>query len=185
MLRFAYPGDATRGAELAAPLRGLAPVFVDDLGAIRAVDMDRIHNDPTDPMPVWVAGAQLAEVEPEFATRWLERFGEGTTSPFVMAELRHGGGASRVGVAGGSSVTGRDASYTVVVGAMYPPLFETIAPAAFGDAMRAMEPWLLPVANVNLLGENSVSQPWTPDVQDRLDTVRNRYDPEGVLTLRW
>jgi hypothetical protein len=185
MLRFAYPGEAARGEALAAPLRALAPIFVDDLGEIRAMEMDRIHNDPTDPIPIWIAGAQLGEVEPEFATRWLDRFGAGSHNPFAMAEIRHGGGAARFDVPEGSAVTGRDANFTAVLGAMYPPLFEAIAPAAFGDLMGALEPWLLPVANVNLLAENTVSRPWTPEVQARLDEVRERYDPELVFTQRW
>ena len=136
MLRFAYPGESARGEALAAPLRALAPIFVDDLGEIRAVEMDRIHNDPTDPMPIWIAGAQLGEVEPEFATRWLERFGAGSHNPFAMAEIRHGGGAARFDVPEGSAVTGRDANFTAVLGAMYPPLFEAIAPAAFSELME-------------------------------------------------
>jgi len=185
MLRFAYPGDAAQGEVLAAPLRALAPVFLDDLGEIPAVAMDRVHNDPTDPIPAWAAGAQLGEVDGTFATRWLERFGAGTANPFAMAELRHGGGAARLDVPGGSAVTGRDASFTMFLAAMYPPLFEVVAPAAFREAMEAMAPWLLPVANVNLIAENTVSTPWPPEVAARLDQIRDRYDPDGAFTLRW
>ena len=184
-LRFAFPGDAGLGAELAAPLRALAPVYVDMLGEMPASHFDRIHMDPTDPMPGWASGAQLSHADQEFANRWLARFGPGTESPFVMAELRHSGGPATREAASVDAVTGRDAEYTTFLAAFFPPLFESIAPRAAGEAFRAFQEWMLPVANVNLLGENPLVRPWTPETQARLDAVRAHYDPEAVFTVRF
>ncbi len=57
LLRFAFPGDAEVGAELAAPLRALAPVYLDMLGLMQPRQFDQIHMDPTDPMPAWGGAA--------------------------------------------------------------------------------------------------------------------------------
>ncbi|MDQ3443901.1 MAG: FAD-binding oxidoreductase [Chloroflexota bacterium] len=185
MLRFAYPGDAVRGAELAAPLRGLAPVYIDGVGDITPTQMDLIHNDPPEPLPAWGAGAQFRDAGQELADRFLERFGAGTTNPFAMAEFRHGGGAVATDVAGGSAVTGRDATYTMFLVSMFPPLFAEIAPAAAGETVTALQPWLLPETNVNFIGENTASRPWSPAVQARLDEIRGQYDPEDIFVQRW
>jgi FAD/FMN-containing dehydrogenase len=184
-LRFAYPGDEARGAELAAPLRALAPIFLDDLGLIPSSQMDRIHNDPTEPIPFWGSGAQLTHADQEFATRWLDRFGSGAHHPFAVVEIRHGGSAQAVDVPEGSAVTGRSANYTLFLAAMFPPLFAEAAPAAAAEAMDAFRPWVLPEVNVNFIEGNTVARPWSPETQARLDEVRRRYDPEGVFTLRW
>ena len=187
MLRFAYPGDAARGAELAAPLLALAPVFMDGIGDIRPTQIDLIHMDPPEPLPAWGAGAgaQFSHADGELANRFLERFGAGTTNPFAMAEFRHGGGAVATDVAGGSSVTGRDATYTMFLVSMFPPLFAEVAPAAASETLTALQGWILPETNVNFIGENTASRPWSLDVQARLDAVRGQYDPEGIFVQRW
>jgi FAD/FMN-containing dehydrogenase len=184
-LRFAYPGDEARGAELAAPLRALAPIFLDDLGLIPSSQADRIHNDPTEPIPFWGVGAQFAHADQEFATRWLDRFGAGTRNPFAVAEMRHGGGAQKIDVPEGSAVTGRAANYTLFLVSMFPPLFAEAAPAVAAEAMDAFRPWALPEVNVNFIERNATARPWSPETQARLDEVRRRYDPEGTFTLRF
>jgi FAD/FMN-containing dehydrogenase len=184
-LRFAYPGDEARGAELAAPLRALAPIFLDDLGQIPANEFGRIHNDPIDPMPMWGAGAQFTHLDQEFATRWLARFGVATDYPFAIVELRHGGGALLTDVPGGSAATGRECAYTMFLEAIEPPAFETIAPAATAEMLDAMQPWLSPEANVNFIGESAGLRAWTPETQARLDETRAAYDPERLFVHRW
>lgn len=185
MLRFAYPGDAARGEELAAPLRALAPAMMDGIRDITPTQMDLIHMDPPEPLPAWGAGAQFSHADGDLADRFLARFGAGTTNPFAMAEFRHGGGAVATDAPGGSAVTGRDAAYTMFLVSMYPPLFAEIAPAATAEAMAALDPWALPETNVNFIGENTASRPWAPVVQARLDAVRGQYDPEGIFVPRW
>ena len=58
-LRFAYPGNAVDGARLAAPLRAMAPVYLDQLGALPIADVAHIFNDPPHPVPSWVSAGSL------------------------------------------------------------------------------------------------------------------------------
>jgi hypothetical protein len=184
-IRFAYPGDAARGAELVAPLRALAPALMDTVGPLPASQIDLIHMDPTDPLPLWEAGAQYRDLEPGFADAWVERFGPGKRSPLVMVELRHGGGAQRQDVIEGSAVTGRDADYTLFMATFVPPFFAEAAPAAARDMLDATAAWRLPTMNVNLLGDNPLVAAWSPHVLARIQTARQRVDPEGIFLVRW
>lgn len=184
-LRFAYPGDAERGAALAAPLRALAPALLDTVAAMPANQIDQIHMDPTDPLPVWESGAQYGDLEPAFADAWIERFGTGKRSPLLMRELRHGGGAQRQDVIEGSAVTGRDASYTAFLASFFPPFFAEAAPAAAQEMFSATAEWMLPVMNVNLLGDNPLVSPWTPEKLSRIEAARRRVDPDGIFLVRW
>jgi hypothetical protein len=134
---------------------------------------------------VWQSGAQYGELEPAFADAWIERFGTGKRSPLLMTELRHGGGAQRREVIEGSAVTGRDASYTMFLASFFPPFFAEAAPAAARDMLDATADWMLPVMNVNLLGDNPLASPWSPEKLARIQAARRRVDPDGIFVLRW
>jgi hypothetical protein len=180
-LRFAYPGDIERGAELAAPLRALAPALHDDIGPLPTDQLDRIHNDPTFPMAAWEAGGQLRELDDAFVDTWLERFGAGRTPPMQVFEIRHSGGAQRIQPAGGDAVANREADFTMNTICIAPPLFAGIAPAFARDLFEAIGAWTLPVANVNFVGNNPFATPWDSAVRARLDAVRATIDPDGIF----
>jgi hypothetical protein len=103
-VRFAYPGSSEEGERLARPLRSLAPVYLDDLRELAAVDVHKICNDPRDPMPSSVVAFWVGAIDQDFVTRWLAEL-DGD-SPFGVAEIRHLGAATRVDVSGGSAVGG-------------------------------------------------------------------------------
>lgn len=184
-LRFAYPGNLDRGAELAAPLRALAPVLMDMLGPLPISQIDRIHMDPTDPMPTWESGAQYGALDAGFADAWIERFGSGKRSPLIMTELRHGGGAQRQDVIEGSAVTGRNAQYTMFLATFIEPFFAEVAPTAARDMLEATAEWRLPNMNVNLLGYNPLVSPWSPTKLARIEAARQRVDPAEIFLVRW
>lgn len=183
-LRFAYPGTTARGAELTAPLRALAPALSDEIGPLAADQLDRIHNDPTTAMAAWEAGAQLRELDGAFADAWLAHFGAGVQSPLGIVELRHNGGRQRVAPPGGDAVEDRQASFTLHMICVAPPLF-TQAPDAARAVLQDMSAWTLPVANVNFIGNNPFATPWSPAVLDRIEGARRVVDPEGVFATTW
>lgn len=183
-LRFAYPGDAERGAQLAAPLRDLAPVLHDDIGLLPVDQIDRIHNDPTTPMPAWLAGGQLGALDGTFADAWLARFGTGKQPPLQVSELRHGGAAQRHAPKGGDAVANRDAHFAMGTICVAPPLFAEVAPAYARALLESLSPWTLPVANVNFIGHNPLPSPWASDVATRLDVMRRSVDPDGILSAQ-
>jgi hypothetical protein len=182
-IRFAFPGSAAEGEQLAAPLRALAPVYLDGLGEMPSTDVAKIHNDPTEPGPGWVYGLMLHGVDQDLATVLVASAGPGTDPPYLVVELRQLGEATRRDVAGGSAVGGRDAAFTLGLVGVDPDRFEKVLPEA-GDALAdAVERWLAPQINVNFLGPSqSVAAAWSAETFARLAGVRDRYDPDQVFT---
>lgn len=187
-LRFAYPGALEEGARLAGPLRSAAPVYLDELGDLPASDVARISNDPTEPAPGWVTGMGLTGIDQELASALLAQVGAGTEPPFVSAEIRQLGEATQRDVAGGSAVGGRDCAFTLGLVGADPELFETTLPAAADRLADALRPWVAAETNVNFAGRPRSAEPrpraWPPEIAARLEGVRRRFDPDGVIAHR-
>ncbi len=186
VLRFAYPGDETEGAELAAPLRALAPVYLDGIGVLPVGEIARIHNDPENPGPSWGSGGLLGPVDADFARTWTGHLGEGNELPFIAAELRHIGAATKRDVPESSAVGGREADFTfLMIGAPDPALFDGVLPAAAGGVRQSIEPWFAPTTTINWVVDFSdrgeLARAWSDETRARLDEVRARVDPLGIL----
>ena len=182
-LRFAYPGDLERGAELAAPLRALAPALHDDIGPLPVDQLDRIHNDPTTPVAAWEVGGQLTALDGAFADVWLAHFGAGKQPPLHVSELRHGGAAQHHAPPSGDAVANRDAHFTMNTICTAPDLFAEVAPAYAGSLLDAIGGWTLPVANINFIGNNPLATPWDSATLAKLNAVRHAVDPDGIFAL--
>jgi FAD/FMN-containing dehydrogenase len=182
-LRFAFPG-AGEGEALAAPLRAVAPVYLDALGDMPPTDVARIHSDPTDPGPSWVYGALLGSADQDLATAVLDRAGD---SPFISVELRHLGGAVARDVESGSAVGGRGGAFSIGVVGVDPRQFTTELPEAAERLTVSVQPWLSAENNVNLMGLPATAERlaacWPADTFRRLAEVRRAYDPDGVFAV--
>jgi hypothetical protein len=184
-LRFAYPGEATEGARLAAPLRALAPVYLDMVGPLPIADVARIFNDPPGPVPAWSSGGLLATVDQDFASVLLRHVGAGTDSPFLAAEVRHLGGAIARDVPEGSAVGGRGAGFTFGLIGTNPANFATVLPDAEARLVGDLARWLSSEANGNFAPHPKVqrlSAARVPDgVRARVADLGRRYDPDGLF----
>ncbi|CAN5344706.1 FAD-binding oxidoreductase [soil metagenome] len=185
MLRFAYPGSAERGEQLAAPLRALGTPMIDGVHPLPLADVAQIHNDPTDPSPAYSRGALLNGLDQEFATVLLQSAGAGVQTPVMVTELRHLGGATSHDVPEGSSAGGRASGYTLsLIGAPNPALFESVLPAATDALLAGLAPWVSPEMNINFAGSPSAAdfpKAWPAETFARLAAVRAAVDPQGVF----
>jgi FAD/FMN-containing dehydrogenase len=183
-LRFAYPGDASEGARLAAPVRAIAPIYLDALDALPIADVGRIFNDPAGPLPAWSSGGLLAHVDQDFASALLREVGAGTDSPFLAAEIRHLGEATARDVQGGSAVGGRGARFTFALTATNPAQFPSL-PAAEARLVGDLARWVSPEANGNFAphpdARRAVSAAPPAAVAARLADLARRYDPDGLF----
>lgn len=186
-IRFAFIGPVDEGERWAAPLRAAAPVLVDAIGRLPLDRVASIHNDPTDPAPGWTHGAFLGALGPSFADVLLSAVAGERRPPFIAVELRHLGGRLARDVPEGSAVGGRGAEFgLVLVGVPDPALFDTVLPAAADGLVDALAAWVHPEINVNYAGEltpQSLERCWPPAVLERLDAVRQQYDPSSVFRL--
>lgn len=185
-IRFAAPVDAEEGARLAAPVRALGPVALDGIAPLPIGEVARVSNDPTDPSPAWGRGLMLRSADSDFVRALLGVVGEGATAPFVAVDVRQLGGAAARDVEGGSPVGGRENPYVVlVIGAPDPSLFETVLPGAYAGLHAAIAPWIAPTMTINWLDDPgdpvAFAAAWSPEDRARLDGIRHRYDPAGIL----
>ena len=185
MLRFAYPGDAERGEQLAAPLRALGTPMIDGVRPMPLADVAQIHNDPSEPGPGYSRGALLNSLDQGFATALLQSVGSGTQTPVMITEMRHVGSATGRDVAEGSSIGGRASGYTLsLIGAPNPALFETVLPAATEALLGTLAAWLSPETTINFAGSPSAAdfpKSWPAETFARLAAVRAAVDPERVF----
>jgi FAD/FMN-containing dehydrogenase len=186
-LRFAAPVDAASGERLAAPLRDLAPVYLDALGPLPLAEIGKVHSDPDGPLPGWARGLMLGEVDGRFVDALLGLIGAGTEAPFLGVELRQLGGAI-ADPSGDSAMGGRDNPYALsVIGAPNPALFATVLPGAFAGLRATLGEWIAPTTTINWLGESEdpaeFRSAWSPAAFERLAEVRRRYDPSGVFAF--
>lgn len=186
-IRFAYPGSHTRGEQLAAALREAAPVYIDALGPMPLADVAQIHNDPDEPAPMhgWTRGYALTDLDTEFVERMLQSFGPNAESPFMVAEIRHVGGAASRDVEGGSAVGGRSSRFILsLLGISSEPITDVFGQyaktftAAIADSVRSE-------TTINFAGDSDSAEEharaWSPDAFARLAHIRERFDPEGIL----
>lgn len=184
-LRFAYPGDVAEGERLAGPLRALGPVVMGALGPLPLTDVGLIHNDPAEPALAWGRGAMLNDLDDDFATAFLGLVGPGAQTPLMAAELRHIGAATHRDVPEGSSAGGRASGYTLqLIGAPDPTLFESVLPAAAQGLLDAIDRWVSPEMTINFVATHDLESfraAWPPAVFERLEAIRNQYDPQRLL----
>ena len=92
-VRFVWTGQPEEGARLLNQIRAVAPVILDDARLRPYAEIDAVHADPVDPMPVVDPSILLNGFPAEAAERLLAVAGPGSGSPQVMVEVRHLGGA--------------------------------------------------------------------------------------------
>ncbi len=113
-IRLAWTGRPEEGARLLDEIRAVAPVILDDATLRPYAEIDHVHADPVDPMPVTDPAILLSGFPAEAAERLLAVAGYGSGSPQVMVEVRHLGGAYAREGAHPSAFSHRAARFSVL-----------------------------------------------------------------------
>jgi hypothetical protein len=185
MLRFAHNGSDAEGAELLAPMLESGQVLLSGMGAMPYTNVDAIHQDPTDPMPVWEKGALLRELSSEAVDALLAVAGPGASTVLTMVELRLMGGALGRQPEVPNAVSGREGAYSLLALGVLAPGIEELVPGLGTAVLEAMTPWSTSTSMLNWLGATAtpaqVARAWTPDVHRRLMEVKRAVDPGDVF----
>lgn len=185
MLRFAHNGPDEEGAELLAPMRGTGTVLIDGVGPIPYTAADVIHQDPTDPMPVWEKGALLADLPAAAVDELLAVAGPTSGSPLTMVEVRLMGGALARQPIVPNAVPGREGAYTLFALGVLAPGIEEVVPVAGAAVLDRLSRWTTGTALLNWLGSVTdpaeVARAWRPEVYGRLLAVKREVDPGNVF----
>jgi hypothetical protein len=185
-LRYAYIGDSAEGERVFRPFREVAPAILGRVGEMPASEVSMIHNDPTDPAPIFDRGMLLDSIDDDFVSAFLEMLGPDQQVPIMAAELRHLGGAAAHDVTEGSAVGGRSAGYSfIMIGAPDPALFGTVLPQVTAAITARVAPWVSAENNINFAGDlslpHSYESCWPAATFARLAEIRAAYDPDTLF----
>jgi hypothetical protein len=180
-LRVAHLGSAESGRALLAPMRATAAPLIDTVDERPYTEVDAIYLDPTEPMPAWVTGAYLSEVDDGTVEALLAVAGPQLTVPIVLVDLRQADGAAMRGTAGCLP----RAPYVLGVVAPMPPELRAVAPGVGHAVVEALAPWATGRVPANWAAPQTLGlRPdavFGPREADRLAAVVRRVDPDGVL----
>jgi len=184
-IRFLWTGDAEEGARLLNQIRDVAPVLLDDAHQRPYTEIDAVHADPVDPMPVTDPAILLGSFPAEAADRLLEVAGPGSGSPQVMVEVRHLGGAYAREGRYPSAFSHRAARFSVLtVGVAGDVAMATAALAHSDRVFAALGDWDTGGVWPNFgipHDARSARRSYDEATLARLREVVDRYDPQGVL----
>jgi len=176
-------GPAESGAALLEPVRRLGGEVMDTYGTVLPSGLTNITQEPTDPLPALDGGALLGDLDDGLASAFLEAVGPGTGSPFVIAQLRHLGGAmARQSPSHGAAGHVHEPFSAYAVGVpMTPELGEALV-SGLGRLRAALAPFSSERRLFNMLGvRDGCADAFGPGVLDRLQSAKRRYDPAGVF----
>jgi len=195
-LRFSYVDPKASAEELSAageqwlePFRAIGQGLLDNIGILPATGLGVIHNDPDAPLYVWDKGRFLDDIDQDYVTALLEVAGEGKDLPFITVETRYHGGEiyREPGPDTAGATGGRQAPYTFLVIAIPDPsLFTEAAPRALAQLLEAIDPWVHPEQSYHWSSHpygDELKRLWSPEVAERLDEVRRKYDPKGLFVF--
>jgi len=181
-VRFAWTGEAEEGRRLLNEIRAVAPVILDDASLRPYTEIDHVHADPVDPMPVTDPAILLDAFPEEAAQRLLEVAGPGSGSPQFLVELRHLGGAYAREGAHPNAFCHRAAKYSLLaVG-----LPETGSAEHAERIFAALGEWDTGGIWPNFgpaHDERTARRAYDPQTLARLTAVVETYDPDGVLAI--
>ncbi len=186
-LRFAYNGPVAEGERLLAPMLAAGEVLLPAVGPLPYTQADLIHQDPTEPLPVWERGGLLGELSEETVESLLDVAGPEVDSPLLMVEMRLMGGALGRPAAVPNAVSGREAAFSLFLLAPLVPGLEEAVSAAGDAVVSALGPWLTGTAQLNFFGQAvtpaAVATAWGTDTHARLLEVKRRVDPDNVFAF--
>jgi hypothetical protein len=184
-IRFLWTGAPEEGARLLDEIRAVAPVILDDANLRPYTEIDRVHADPVDPMPVVDPAILLDGFPAEPAERLLEVAGHRSGSPQVMVEVRHLGGAYARDGAHPSAFSHRAARFSVLtVGMAMDEASEAAALAHAHRVFAALGDWDTGGVWPNFgipHDAASARRCYDEPTLARLRQVVDTYDPQGVL----
>jgi FAD/FMN-containing dehydrogenase len=185
-LRYAYSGeDLAEGERLVEPMKAAGEILLGFIGPLLTTEMDAVHMDPTEPMPVWEKGVGLGSLTTEAIDALLDAAGPQVEIPLIMVELRQLGGALARQPKVPNAVAGRDVAYELFVLGPAIPELAHVVPAVGKGVLAAMAPWRSEGGLLNHLGDvtgpEEVAAAYGPAVAERLRAVKQAVDPDGVF----
>ncbi|HET7327106.1 MAG TPA: FAD-dependent oxidoreductase [Nocardioidaceae bacterium] len=179
-VRYVWTASPAEGHRHLAAMRTAAPLLIDDVRTKPYAQIDSVHTDPLDPMPVREDSILLGAFPAAGVPALMAAAGPGSDSQQFLVEIRQLGGAYRRGGQHPSAFHPRQASYSVLAVGLP-------GPATDHDhtVLRArLAPWTLPMRLPNFsFSAEQLAAAYDPATRRRLLSAIDAYDPAGVLTV--
>jgi FAD binding domain len=183
-ITLAFTGTAAEGNELVAPLRAIAPAYLDTLAMVPGAVLGDIAGDPPGPLPGIGNAILLESFTPEVADAFVELAGPGVDSPLIQLEIRHLGGALKAPTSD-PGAAGALAAEVIVYGVGMPvtPEVGRAIEAALAAVEERLAPWIATPRTVLTFDERGLGLRglFPPAVADRLVNIAMAYDPNGLF----
>jgi FAD/FMN-containing dehydrogenase len=177
-------GSRENGERTIAPLRELGQPIIDTFVQMPAAGLTHINMDPESPVPGIGDYALIDALSDEAIDAFVSVAGPGGgPSQLLMAELRQLGGALGRAAPGAGVLAKLDAGF--VLNAVGMPMAPGSADAINADLDRltgAMKPWHGAGGYMNFADRQcDVDQIFSAEICTRLRSVKDRWDPDGVI----
>ncbi|WP_062443249.1 FAD-binding oxidoreductase [Herbidospora daliensis] len=169
--------SATPQEALLAPMLGVAEPVLGGVGELPYTQLDRVHDDPADPMPAVERSTLLRALTPEAVETLLTVAGPSVELPIPVVEIRHLGGALAREPKEPNAVGGREAAFNV--------LAIGLPGSDPGAVVRALAPWSTGGSLINMHGSDltTADRAWPEATRRRLAEIRNRVDPGNLFRI--
>jgi hypothetical protein len=178
-----YLGPEEEGAELVAPMKGLADPIMDTFAQTPPSGLVRVHMDPEEPVPGIVHGALVRELDERAVDAFVDAAGPESGSPLLSAELRQLGGALARPADAGGALSHLDAGFAFNgVGMGMGPGAAELIQARQDQICDALGDWLAEGCYLNFTERPTDFEELFPkDVGTRLREVKRDWDPENMI----
>jgi hypothetical protein len=178
-----FIGDKASGEGLIAPLRALGEPIIDTFDQIPTAALSRIHMDPEPPVPGMGHHGLVRELPDDAVDAFFGVAGPEANPPFLLAELRHLGGALCRPAADGGALSMLDAEYAMfAIGMPMTPELGAALPSALDALVGAMEPWAAGGGYLNFAERPcDVDAIMPAETCDRLTEIKRTWDPDAVI----
>ncbi|HEY2636995.1 MAG TPA: FAD-dependent oxidoreductase, partial [Solirubrobacteraceae bacterium] len=175
-------GDEALGRDLVAPMRDVAPRYLDTVQTIPAAGLAMIAGDPPGPVPGVGTGNLLDALPAEATQAYLELGGPGATTPLLQLELRQFGGALAQSAPEHGAADTTEGFGLYGVGIPISPEVGQAISAFLAEIKERMAAWAAPETQVNFAeAQPEIRGSFPGPVADRLESIKTQHDPDGVI----
>ena len=178
-----FLGSAEDAEALLAPLRTIPATHFDSMGTVPVDRLGDICAEPTDPMPTAEYSSLMTDFGDDALDALLAEVGHQATSPLLVVQIRHLGGA----LARGTSAQGPSGTVTepYQLFALGLPMFPELAAAlemSFVGLQVALDGHLSDRTFFTFLGHDAdSSRAFSAQAMERLREIKRTVDPDGVI----
>jgi FAD/FMN-containing dehydrogenase len=179
-----YAGPESEGAALIAPLREMGEPVMDTFQTMPPAQLVGIHMEPEEPVPGVAYTATLSEAPEAAVDAFVEAAGPDSSSPLLLAELRHAGGALATAPPGAGARSHLEGEFVFLgVGmAMAPGMAEAVNDH-IDSICQALRPWSSDKCYFNFADRpTDVEALFDAETLARLRDVKRRYDADDLFS---